>query len=139
MKVVKFIPYIFSITALILAFIWSGCHDDCGGFKEEPTVGAQFTSEQAFSRVYGVKDIIEPIPQQGNSFYNLPVNLNENTTLYLFESTNKTDTLELSYEVDVSFESKRCGFTAVLRGLAVGTKTTFDTVQIETSSQITIE
>ncbi|TRX53028.1 hypothetical protein FNH22_21190 [Fulvivirga sp. M361] len=128
------------VSVLILTFslTLSGCLD-CDGLKTEPELIVEFFENTQFTRVYGLKSTIEPISPDSNDSYILPVDASNSKTTYIFESADKTDTLEVLYEIDVSFESKRCGFTQKLEKLELGANTTFRSAQINDQNNIVIQ
>ncbi len=115
------------------------CSIDCD-FKSEPQLDVSFTNPREYVLVYALKDEVDPITTRPSSFYQLPINLSSKNTIYIFTlASGETDTLEVTYSVDVSFESKRCGFTGVLEDLNIGEATTFESANLSGSSSISIQ
>jgi len=123
--------YTLSVISLLWGTSLLGCIGDCDGFREEPSLVLHFEEDRTFTLVYGLKDEVDPIPSDGSNFFELPLALGQPSTTYIFESTARTDTLELFYTVDTGFESKRCGFTTNILDLRSGPLTTFDDLTID--------
>lgn len=126
--------YALSIVLLLYMGSLLGCRNDDCGFKEEPTLFLEFRQDVQFTLVYGLKENIEPIESSESNFYELPVDLSQQSTIYIFENMAGADTLEVLYDVDVGYQSRWCGFTARLIDLRKGSKTTFDSVTFQNRS-----
>ena len=131
--------YLSNLLGLALISTFMCCSIDCD-FKSEPQLDVSFTNPREYVLVYALKDEVDPITTRPSSFYQLPINLSSKNTIYIFTlASGETDTLEVTYSVDVSFESKRCGFTGVLEDLNIGEATTFESANLSGSSSISIQ
>lgn len=59
----------------------------------------------------------------GDEYVELPVNFETGQSRYLFEEGTLTDTLTLSYEPELSFVSKACGYRFTFRNVTVSCTT----------------
>ena len=130
--------YVLSILLLAYGLTLMGCLEEDCDFKEEPLLYLSFEEAVSFSVVYGLKDTFEPIQPEGEQIYWLPIDLNSDRTIYVFESDHHTDTLELLYEVNPGLESSRCGVTVSLENFTVGSKSTFDFVEVSSDLFINV-
>ncbi|MEM1407608.1 MAG: hypothetical protein AAGG59_12590 [Bacteroidota bacterium] len=110
----------------------SGCTwDDCA-FKSEPELSVVFENTRTFIEVYAIKQDLDVIYSNTSQLvYILPVNMNNTESVYIFRGDQRTDTLEINYNFDVTLESKRCGFTGEVNELSIGNSTTFASLILE--------
>lgn len=90
------------------------------------TDGRPEESKRTNLNVFGLegKERKEAIKILGNGEYvNLPVNFETGQSRYLFEEGTLTDTLTLSYEPEMSFVSKACGYRFTFRNVTVSCTT----------------
>lgn len=86
------------------------------------TDGRPEESPRSSLSVFGLegKERKEAIALKGNGEYaELPVNFEAGQSRYLFEEGTLTDTLTLSYEPEMSFVSKACGYRFTFRNVTV--------------------
>ena len=97
--------------------------------SSEPSLGVDFTQQTqipAFTRVYGLGGNGQSIPFKSQSINKFPVSLLADSTVYIFESPTRIDTLTVGYDRSmVEFQKKRCGFTMRLSNVRLLPSTTF--------------
>ena len=90
------------------------------------TDGRPEESKRTALNVFGLegKERKEAIKILGSGEYvNLPVNFEAGQSRYLFEEGTLTDTLTLSYEPEMTFVSKACGYRFTFRNVTVSCTT----------------
>ena len=112
-----------------------GC-EQCG-IEREPTAQISFFSPvPAFKKVRVLGSGKDTLARRELSFSNritAPIDLNANQTTYIFESTNRTDTLTVFYDKKVFNASNTCGYVLDIEAPFKGpfTKSTFQRVDVQ--------
>lgn len=96
------------------------------------------SGNRIYTRVYGLKKTIQPIPPQNTNTWIVPVSIIDDTTTVIFEAESHTDTLTIAYTRDVEAESLRCGVRLFLKNIRVTAPTTFERVDIYSISNSVI-
>ncbi|MEO6684763.1 MAG: hypothetical protein ABIN24_02320 [Dyadobacter sp.] len=135
----------FILLILLSAFLLSGCID-CGP-QAELSVRLSISS---YPDTFQLKKVTAPgaldlsVFQQKNGEYNstsgsftFPISLNADSTTYIFEFKNRTDTLTLFYSRDFHYKDG-CGFVVDAKrpSSIYETKSTFKNVYVDYQSYI---
>lgn len=120
---------------VLLSIVGSGCGPYCDGVKNEPNVRLEINMDLGIERLYaitfnknGQEGIGEFIAISDYSHTELPIDMNSDTTTFMFEHNGAIDILQLMYTRNVQLESKACGFTLSLEDMLAGGRTTFNDV-----------
>lgn len=104
-----------------------------------PAPAARLDTMPAFRRVYAVGGNGNLADSTRRFITALPLRLSTDQTTYIFESTDRTDTLTISYRRRLIFISRRCGTEMVLDSFRLAQPTTFKEVTVsEYAVQITL-
>lgn len=117
------------------------CHYEQCGITNEPVLAVQFPfGTSSFSKVT-VMGALKDIPVGGTSHSNeengegtfFPLNLNADSTTYIFTQPTRIDTLTVFYQKSISSASYVCGYFLDLEKPASGNlyKTTFKRIEVE--------
>jgi hypothetical protein len=96
----------------------------------EPTLTLEFENEITFEKIYGIGGT-----STFKSINNLPLAINSDTTIYIFYHENKIDTLGISYNRNILFDSEYCGFAITLDSFTNLDISTFDNISISSSNE----
>ncbi len=134
------ILYILSVFSLVvISIIGSGCSFFCDGSVGEPTFSLTISESLNVSKIYALVD--NELGKQigdNNPFYNeLPVDMNSQSVVYVFEQSGQADTLEILYEIKTEVESRVCGLRVRTDNVELGARTTFTDVVIDDSYSYT--
>lgn len=130
----KLIQFSITATLLAIAIFASGC-DYCSGTSEEPVIEIAYQAGGNVTSVYAVKDGVNLPPIEGASgtFFNIPVDVNETSVTYNFETTQGNKSMQIFYDPSSELESSECGFRFSIENLRIGS-TIFTTVTISGGS-----
>jgi hypothetical protein len=103
-----------ALSCLLFIPFLMGCREACG-VNAEPSLSIDFIRMYDlpnYTRVYALHGNGEAIEFNKRALNSFPLSVVSDTTIYIFESPTKTDTLAISYHRSpVAFQLKRCGFT----------------------------
>ena len=122
-----------SVLLVSLGWLVAGC--EVCGISSEPTLDLNINAATNEKRPFFKKIWVLGSPKDtiaGRQFSRLPLNLNANSTTYIFEQASRTDTLTVFYTKKVFNASKNCGYVLDLEAPRTGLthKSTFKEVQI---------
>lgn len=119
-----------------LCYLLCSCGEQCG-ITAEPVVAIQFPFgiETTISKV-SVLGALQDVPKERFQF---PLNLNADSTAYIFTQSNRIDTLTVYYKKSIYNASNTCGYVLDLEAPASGKihRTTFKQIEVEYRSYYT--
>ncbi|MDH5475738.1 MAG: hypothetical protein OEX22_08625 [Cyclobacteriaceae bacterium] len=132
---------IFSSIAILIAMMIyaSGC-DFCDGTSQEPLIEIIYQGGGAISSVYAVKagESLPPITGASGSNFNIPIDVNETSVTYNFETTQGNKSMQIYYDPITNLESFECGFRFAIDNLRIGS-TTFNSASITGGGDFSVD
>jgi hypothetical protein len=125
----------------VLCYLLCSCGEQCG-ITAEPVTAIQFPfkTEATISKV-SILGVLQDVPKEGiqptqriNTFSAFfPLNLNSDSTTYIFTRPNRIDTLTVYYKKRIYNASNTCGYVLDLEAPTSGKtySTTFKKIEVE--------
>ena len=123
---------IFFICAL--CYLLCSCGQQCG-ITAEPVLAIQFGIEATISKV----SVLGALQDVSKERFQFPLNLNADSTTYIFTQSNRIDTLTVYDKKRIYNASNTCGYVLDLEAPASGKThtTTFKQIEVEYRSYYT--
>jgi len=137
--------YILSfVLVVVISITGSGCELLCDGSDGEPTIALIINEPHSVSKIYALVNDRpgSKIGADNPTYADLPIDMNSESVIYVFEQQGQMDTLEIFYTIKTELESKACGIRVQAIDIEIGEKTTFADVVIQgdyDNTQIIIE
>ncbi len=126
----KLFRVLLSIICISCLFTYSGCVDDCES-DSEPNLSIHFSNSHNYKTIYGLHGKLKlRAPFDNPQWISIPMSIKDDSTVVIFEATDKTDTLTLHYSRTVKMESVRCGFRIFFDDFAIVKPTTFTSASV---------
>jgi hypothetical protein len=104
------------------------------GISREPMLGVSVYNSNGSAMIFTKVKVLGAKKEFINNDYRqgLPLNLNANSTTYIFEQATRTDTLTVFYEKVIEDKSTKCGYVLDIKRPTSGQafKTTFKNLSI---------
>jgi hypothetical protein len=114
-----------SVIFISCLFFYSGCINECDGEEDEPTLYINFATARNYTRVYGLYGKEKNTYDYPSSQWSVPMSIKDDSTIVVFESNSRIDTLTIHYSRTVRMESQRCGFRIFFDDFEIVEPTTF--------------
>ncbi|MDH5366943.1 MAG: hypothetical protein OEW67_08155 [Cyclobacteriaceae bacterium] len=129
MKKLAFILLV--VATIVTPFVFYGCTWlECKGSDAEPSITLYYERPDTLIQV-SVFHETEKVLEFYGDYSHIPINMNNDFTLYVIETSEGIDTLEINYTTKVAVESEKCGIRMNIDNLNVGSRTTFNNVDID--------
>ena len=121
-----------SVIFISCLFTYSGCVDECE-LDSEPTVFIYFSTQKYYRSVYGLHGKEKPDNQSADYQYSVPLSIKDDSTIVIFESDVRNDTLTIHYSRTVEMQSARCGFRIYFDDFEIVKPTTFTQASVSST------
>ena len=126
----RFVNFLLSFSLVCCLLTYSGCYFNPCGLNKEPKLIVDFQTPKDYTQVYGLKKVIQPVPQISLNSWAIPISIIKDITTVIFKSDSLSDTLTVHYNRQFKLESQRCGFRIFLDNFQIVAPTTFQQVYV---------
>ena len=126
----RFVNFLLSFSLVCCLLTYSGCYFNPCGLNKEPKLIVDFQTPKDYTQVYGLKKVIQPVPQISLNSWAIPISIIDDKTTVIFKSDSLSDTLTIHYHRQVKLESARCGFRIFIDDFQIVAPTTFQQVYV---------